>query len=332
LIKVGKYFFMVELFKKTVAYRVLSSDKKRGETSHAYLVVCQDELALPAYLTAIAKTIMCDDDPSSYCDECRTCRLIDKGIFTDVIRYPKDGAGKILVADIDELVSQTYVMPFEGDKKTFIICGAENMNPQAQNKLLKTLEEPPRGVYLVLGTSNENALLSTIKSRVKKLFVPDFSEEQITESLKKKYPDKDEREITRAVALADGKIGSAYKYMEEGASDSGIENLVYDVLEKMQSSKDVIDFTVKIDKTNVKEFLITLKKTLDRAVRYLGGCEEKSGAIRRISAIYGMAACLAIIKRINDSERAVYFNGNVTMLADGILLGILEEKYRWKKL
>ena len=62
------------------------------------------------------------------------------------------------------------------------------------------------------------------------------------------------------------------------------------------------------------------------------GKEEKSGAIRRISAIYGTAACLAVINRINACERALYFNGNVTMIADGILLGVLEEKYKWKKL
>ena len=107
---------------------------------------------------------------------------------------------------------------------------------------------------------------------------------------------------------------------------------MYSMLENMLNSKDVIDYSVKIDKANIKEFLISLKKTLDRVIRYQSGGDEKSGAIRRISRIYSTAACLAIINKVNACERALYFNGNVTMLADNILLCVLEEKYRWKKL
>ena len=322
---------MIELLKNTVAYRILSGDKKKKSLSHAYLLVCQDALVLPEYLKAIAKTIVCEDE-SGFCNDCRSCRLIDKGIYTDVAFYPKADGGKILTSDVDEMISQTYVKPFEGDKRVFVFCGAENILPQAQNKLLKTLEEPPKGVYVVLGTSNENALLSTVKSRVKKIVVPDFSEEEILGVLKKIYPDKDEAQLSRAATLADGKVGSAIVYAKNGTDNSDMEKFVTDMLENMTTSKDVIDYSVKIDKNNIKEFLITLKRILDRAMRYANGAEEKSGDIRRISNIYGTAACLAIINKINAFERALYFNGNVNMLADGILLGILEEKYRWKKL
>lgn len=322
---------MTDLFKKTVAYRILSGDKIRGSLSHAYMVVCQDAVALPEYLKVVAKTIVCTDE-SSFCGECRSCTLIDKGIYTDVTFYPKNEGGKILVADVDEMIAQSYVKPFEGDKRVFVFCGAENMLAQSQNKILKTLEEPPRGVYVILGTTNENAILSTVKSRVKKLSVPDFSEEEIFDYLSGRFPEKDEKELSRAAAFADGKIGSALSYVEKGGDNSAVEALVLDMLENMKNSKDVLDYTVKIDKTNVREFLICLKKTLARAARCSCGKEEKSGAIRRISAIYGTAACLAVINRINACERALYFNGNVTMIADGILLGVLEEKYKWKKL
>lgn len=320
---------MIELFKGTVAYRIVAGDKKRKSLSHAYLLTCQDAFALGDYLKTIAKTIMCDNS-DEFCDECRTCRLIEKGVLTDVTAYPKGDSGKILVADVDEMVAQTYIKPFEGDKRVFIFVGAENMTAQAQNKLLKTLEEPPRGVYVLLGATNENAILPTIKSRVKKLSVPDYSESDIYDYLRRSFPDKDDEVLKRAASLADGKPGIAAQYAVNGSSD--VEGLVYSMLENMLNSKDVIDYSVKIDKSNIKEFLITLKKTLDRIVRYQSGMGEKSEAISRLSRIYSTAACLNIVNRINACERALYFNGNITMLADGILLGVLEEKYKWKKL
>lgn len=320
---------MVRLFKDTVAYRIVSGDKKKNSLSHAYLLLCQDGAAIPEYLKTIAKAIICEDE-SGFCDQCRSCSLIERNLYTDVSFYPKGDGGKILVADVDEMVAQTFVKPFEGDKRVFVFCGAENMTPQAQNKLLKTLEEPPKGVYVILGATNENAILPTVKSRVKKISVPDYSESEILDFLIRRYPDKDREELKRAASFADGKPGFALAYAENGASD--VEGLVYSMLENMLNSKDVIDYSVKIDKTNIKEFLISLKKTLDRVIRYQSGGDEKSGAIRRISRIYSTAACLAIINKVNACERALYFNGNVTMLADNILLCVLEEKYRWKKL
>lgn len=320
---------MVRLFKDTVAYRIVSGDKKKNSLSHAYLLLCQDGAAIPEYLKTIAKTIICEDE-SGFCDQCRSCSLIERNLYTDVSFYPKGDGGKILVADVDEMVAQTFVKPFEGDKRVFVFCGAENMTPQAQNKLLKTLEEPPKGVYVILGATNENAILPTVKSRVKKISVPDYSESEILDFLIRRHPDKDREELKRAASFADGKPGLALAYAENGASD--VEGLVYSMLENMLNSKDVIDYSVKIDKTNIKEFLISLKKTLDRVIRYQSGGDEKSGAIRRISRIYSTAACLAIINKVNACERALYFNGNVTMLADNILLCVLEEKYRWKKL
>lgn len=320
---------MVRLFKDTVAYRIVSGDKKKNSLSHAYLLLCQDGAAIPEYLKTIAKIIICEDE-SGFCDQCRSCSLIERNLYTDVSFYPKGDGGKILVADVDEMVAQTFVKPFEGDKRVFVFCGAENMTPQAQNKLLKTLEEPPKGVYVILGATNENAILPTVKSRVKKISVPDYSESEILDFLIRRYPDKDREELKRAASFADGKPGLALAYAENGASD--VEGFVYSMLENMLNSKDVIDYSVKIDKTNIKEFLISLKKTLDRVIRYQSGGDEKSGAIRRISRIYSTAACLAIINKVNACERALYFNGNVTMLADNILLCVLEEKYRWKKL
>ncbi|MBR3863890.1 MAG: hypothetical protein IKJ19_02065 [Clostridia bacterium] len=317
---------MLELFKQTVAYKILTGDKNRGELSHAYALVCDDEVALRYFVPIVAKIILCEDQ--SCCDVCRHCRLIDKRSHSDVSFYPKNVGGKILTEDISEVLSQTHIKPIESDKRVFAFVNTSTMNTAAQNKLLKTLEEPPKGVFLVLGVENENILLSTVKSRVKKLEIPPFSAEQLKVGLKDNCPDKSKLES--AITLADGKIGKVLEYYGDDKTWQ-TENLVYNLLEQMKSSREVSSFACKIDKDNIKEVLICLKRVFSEIVRgeTLG---FKNAKVEQLSKIYKCASAIAIIEKINLLERALFFNGNVNMITDNLLLCILEEKYRWQKL
>ena len=313
-----------KLIENTIAYRIFCGDKKNHSFSHAYLIVCEDELALPEYLNIFAKSLLCETS-TTYCDECRGCRLIEKNTHTDVTFYPKNEKAKILTADIDELISQTYLKPLEADKRIFVLCGAESMNASAQNKLLKTLEEPPENVYLIIGTSNESALLPTVKSRVKKLEIAPFSEDDIVNALKDDF--YDEKKLKNAATFADGKPGLALAYLSGETALSDLTKFTLDVFLNMTSSADILGYSAKIDKNNIKEFFITVKKVLEQSIRGEGDIK-----IKEIAKTYPLGARLKIIEIVNDFERALVFNGNTTMLADKLLLSVLEEKYRWKKL
>ena len=78
---------MVELFKQTVAYKIITGDKSRGQLSHAYALVCEDTVALNDFIKTTAKILLCQDE--SFCGQCRPCRLIEKGTHSDVTFYPK---------------------------------------------------------------------------------------------------------------------------------------------------------------------------------------------------------------------------------------------------
>ena len=318
---------MVNLFKSTVAYKILSGDKKKGFLSHAYLLLCDDDKALLTYLKVMAKTIACQSLENGYCDKCRYCRLIEKNAHFDVTFYPKGDAKKILTADIDDLISQTYVKPMEGEKRIFVLNNAESMNASAQNKLLKTLEEPPKGVHIILGATNENALLATIKSRVKKIEVPSFSEDQLFNAFKNEY--EDEKRLQTAIDLCDGKAGYVKEYYEQDGG--GCTALVHEVLTKMATSREMPVYSNKITKDNIRDFLLTLKKVMTQIIKVhsLGG---KSEAEKQLTEIYPVASAIGIIEKINKAQYALHFNGNVNMIADGILFSVLEEKIKWKKL
>lgn len=307
-----------KVIRNTNAYKIIYGEKKRGELSHAYLIVCPDGVMLKTYMKLFASLIMCENDGA--CGECRPCRLIDKEAYADCDFYPKDG-DKIKTADIDDLVSKTIIRPIESDIRMFVLVGAENMTVEAQNKILKTLEEPPRNVCILIGATTDNALLPTVKSRVKRLDVPPFSDGEIKRALGDEYPDK--AKLESAIALGGGKIGSVIKAYTDGNAEK-MQTFCREVLFSMRSSKDVAKYSSKINKDNIKDFISILKSEV---ANLLVKDNRKAGDYG-----YVTGALIAISDMLSEKERALYYNANAVMVADSVLLAILGEKYKWQKL
>ena len=146
---------LLSLLKSTNAYKIIKNDKQQGRLSHAYLIVCADKDNLKGYMTGIAKLLFCNDEEP--CQKCRNCLSIEQGVYPDAEFFPKGEKG-VLSEDVNELVKNTYIKPYESDKRAFFVCDAQTMNLSSQNKLLKTLEEPPKNVYIFLGATSEFSL------------------------------------------------------------------------------------------------------------------------------------------------------------------------------
>ena len=305
-----------ELVKETTAYKIISTEKKKGALSHAYLVVCADKYALKTYLKELAKVIEFQGDDG---DE-RIAKLIDKNAYADCTFYPLTGE-RIMTADVDDLVSKTYIRPLENKTRLFVLCGAENATPAAQNKLLKTLEDPPKGVVILIGALRESGLLSTVLSRVKKLDVPPLSSDQIRSVLSERCKDKDRLE--NAIRSANGSAGAALALYENGEADK-LDSLVKEIFAEMKSSKDVIKFVKRAGKEDIKELISALKaETTIRLENAVYGKEDKDG--------FTVGALVAISETLTDKEKAVAFSANTAMTIDGVLLSIVREKRRWQK-
>ena len=105
-----------------------------------------------------------------------------------------------------------YIKPVEGEKKAFVLDNVQDMLAPAQNKLLKVLEEPPENVYFLLGATGEYSVLTTVRSRTKRLELLSFSEEETEAWLKEKFPARtDAHEIA---ALSGGILGKAEELAE----------------------------------------------------------------------------------------------------------------------
>ncbi len=320
------------LLLKTNAYKIVAKDVKNDNLSHAYLVLCQDEGCLREYLKEFAKLIVSGKE--DYEETSREITLIEKERHPDVTIYPAENK-KIVVEDIDNLVENSYVKPLESKNRIFILVNASLMNAQSQNKLLKTLEEPPKGVCILIGATGEARILPTVLSRVKKLSLPTFTEEDLFAEMSPFY--KDHKKLKTAIALSGGKKGEAMRiYGEETALK--MRDFAVDVLLNMDNSKKVLEFSCQINKDNVNSFLVALETVIrDVLVVKEGGkaivlTKEELRDLQEVSEQFKTGALLEILDRINDLNRARYFNSNVNMTADEALFCVLEEKYKWQKL
>ena len=146
----------------------------RGPAPHAVLLVGPDGVGKTTLAIDLAAGLLCTADPASRpCRACRACRLVDSGGHLDLHRLGPVGPSRQVVMGgpdakfrgVRDLVSELSLMPVEGGARVAIIEGADRMNEDAQSALLKTLEEPPAGVTIVLCADQEGRLLPTVRSR-----------------------------------------------------------------------------------------------------------------------------------------------------------------------
>jgi DNA polymerase-3 subunit delta' len=158
------------------AVGLLKHSLDSGRLAHAYLFVGPAHVGKMSLAVNLAQALNCERDERP-CGRCTPCSRIAAGTHADVQiigRLPQAGgeAGakkEISIAQIRELQQAASLQPYEGQHRVFIIDGAEHLNEESANCLLKTLEEPPAGVVIVLITTNEERLLPTIVSRCQRI-------------------------------------------------------------------------------------------------------------------------------------------------------------------
>jgi len=192
--------------KRVIAY--LQESVRSGHVSHAYLLDGPDGVGKRLVARLFAATLQCVEGGDEPCGRCLSCRQMDSGNQPDVAWVTHEKA-VITVGDIrSQLCNVVPVKPMVGPYRIFIVDEAEKMNPEAQNALLKTLEEPPSYAVILLLTNNAEALLPTIRSRSVQLQMLPAPEDELVRWLmdREKLPDYRAR---LAAAYAGGSPGQA---------------------------------------------------------------------------------------------------------------------------
>src|SRR6478609_8131252 len=193
---------------------------------------------------ALAQALNCErpepwgdvDDPGlTACGTCSSCRRVARGVHADVLRLEPGDTGAIKVDQVREAIDRAAYRPFEGKRRVVIIDSADALLPEAQNALLKTLEEPPPASMFVLVTSRPDVLLPTVRSRCQRLRFGRLEPGEVAAVLSRDHGYA-ESEARAAASASDGSVASALAGGSEDFAEA--RDAAASLLERVASSSD----------------------------------------------------------------------------------------------
>ncbi|MDY0087027.1 MAG: DNA polymerase III subunit delta' [Coriobacteriia bacterium] len=140
----------------------LAAAVRRGAISHAYLFVGPAGTGKKSAARALACAILCNGDA---CGACEICRRVKRGAHPDVRTVQPEGAANYVIEQIRDIIHDVNLSPVEASRKIFILDAADTFNEASANAFLKTLEEPPDDVVIILLATTYDGVLPTISSR-----------------------------------------------------------------------------------------------------------------------------------------------------------------------
>lgn len=309
---------MRTLIRTTTAYQLFAADARRGNCAHTTLMLFADQKYLRLFLTECAKAFFADMGE-------RVQDLIEKESFADCLFYPaKD---EKFTADVaSAIIDESLLRPWESTKKLFVLDGFSGAAPLVQNKLLKVLEEPPEGVYFLLGAVSEHAVLPTVLSRAKKLTVPPFSEKEAEEALSRTHVG--EKGLREAAAACGGVFSDAEALLEGGGEE-------FALAEQFLSGENVEALCRKLTDKNAKPFFAAVKLILRDLMFAAAGqeryCARNTPAMQKLKEEIPLGALVAAVGFASEAEREIKFNAVPAQAALSLSVRIREESKKWQK-
>ena len=191
-----------------------------NKVSHAYLFGGESGSGKKMMASLFAMTLQCEKHGVEPCMECPSCKKAQSQNHPDIIYVKHEKPNTISIDEIrEQLINDVMIKPYSSPYKIYIIDEAQKLTLQAQNALLKILEEPPDyGVFLIL-TANAEKLLATIRSRCAELKLSPLTPEEALPALRKQFPERPDEELRAALLRAGGYLGQAAAQLTEGLSE-----------------------------------------------------------------------------------------------------------------
>lgn len=317
--------------KKCAPVCLVSQEKLNGRVKPSYLLVSEDNAIRSDILKAIAMTILC---PSNGCGVCAVCSKIENDNST---AYRVLEGEKISSDNLREFLRATTMYALEGSISVFAIPSIEKLQPLMQNKLLKSLEEPPENTIFLLGTGREANVLSTIRSRCELLRLPPLTQAELQEALQNEYGDS--TAVSLAAESCGGLLSRAEQIINDAQYPSTLEGLL-DVLAGLKLSADVPLYQGKpcFTKGRLPVALDLLELIFHDILALSNGADDavilvrESGTIRELLPDFTNAAATLVLSSLSEAREKLRFNCSEASVVDSLLLNMLEVKYKCRQL
>ncbi|MCR5416498.1 MAG: DNA polymerase III subunit delta' [Pseudobutyrivibrio sp.] len=249
-----------EIIGQEDAKNLLKNAIKKGSTSHAYIFSGEKGSGKMMLAEAFAKMLQCENPGEDSCGECHSCKQAESHNNPDII-YVKREAGKANIGvDVvrEQINNDIEIKPYSSKYKVYIVDEAERMNPQAQNALLKTIEEPPAYAIIILLTTNHNSFLQTILSRCVTIQMKTIDTELIKRTLQEKYHIVD-YQSEMVASFAQGNLGKAI----ELASSDEFQEIKSKVVSIAKKAAKMDEAEISAEVSAIKDYNNQDKKDSD---------------------------------------------------------------------
>ena len=286
---------------------ILSNNINTKNILHSYLFIGEEGIGKKMLAKEFAKAILCTSENNRPCNICKSCVEFNTNNNANFNLINEDGS----TIKIDEIRSMQVKMaekPINSNYKVYLINDAQLMTQEAQNCLLKTLEEPPEYIVIILITSNENKVLNTIKSRCMKLYFNNLDKNSVKKVLTEQFEMKDINDSF--LDAAGGSIKKALLIKEKSSEYEQITKL-FDIIDKENlvnfiNSASII-YENKDDIYNILDYINIL---LDIKIRSNSNNSFK------------FANCIFTVEEVKKRLRA---NSNYDMSIDYLLMNMWKE-------
>lgn len=209
----GSVFAGNDAAKAQLAARIES-----GSLPHALLLEGPVGSGRRTLARLIAAAAVCRHEGERPCGHCPACRKALGAGHPDITELGgTEEARSFHIDAVRALREEAYILPNEAPVRVFILCDVQSMTDQAQNALLKLLEEPPTHVRLILTCENRAQLLETVRSRLFSVALRGVTLSEAASVLRRRLPEHSEEELLQAATLWGGVIGQALRSLEDGS-------------------------------------------------------------------------------------------------------------------
>jgi DNA polymerase-3 subunit delta' len=295
---------------------------RNNRLAHAYLFIGPDSIGKDIVAKRFAKILNCQNKDFDSCDSCSSCIRIENESHPDIHWIKPDTSGFIRITDIRQLERDIYLKPYEARKKVYIIQDAQCMTEEANNALLKTLEEPPSDSILILISSQPSRIFSTVLSRCQKVYFSLFSAADLEDVLIKDY--NLEKKRSRFLArFSGGRLGKALQFKDADIlkkRDRIIEDFVYLTDFSRFYSNFKVDSKKEIE--GILEILIDWFRDILLVKVGLGSMDlinaDRLNDIISLSRAYSFKDLFGIIEHMIKINRLLSSNVNIKIAMIGV--------------
>ena len=290
------------------AQETLAAFVNGGRFPHALLLEGPEGSGRRTFAREIAAALFCRGEHKP-CGSCNQCRKVLEQNHPDVEYYGGDGSRRSFHIDtIRQLRQNAWLLPGEAPCRVCVLCGAENMTDQAQNALLKILEEPPEHTVFILTAENRAMLLPTILSRVQTIRLEPLTPAEILPVLRERCPDQPREKLEWAAETADT-IGQALALLADESLQKHAQ-LAQRMLELLCNGSEYDLLTavepVSRKREDLLEVCTQLRQLLTAELTRAASGGESRFSTRRITRM---------LEALDDLLPRVQQNGNTLLLS-----------------